>query len=582
MNRSKDKSANRFDRLNLIGWSFCLAAVIVVGRLFWVQVIQHGYYQKLADTSHNKKFQIPARRGEILAYDGDQVVPLVLNEKAHTVFADPRYISSAKNVSKELAPVLGVSVGDLQDQLTKDTAYVVLKRQVSSKVAKKIKELNLKGVGTVEGSRRVYPESTLASQLLGFVNSDGVGQYGLEQSLNGQLTGEAGQLNGATDVRGIPIATEDSIVQAPKDGDDLTLTIDRSIQAQAEFYLKEGVEKNNADSGSVIVMDPNNGDVKAMANYPTFKPGNYTNEKDVSVFKNAVVTDAYEPGSVVKIFTMAAALDKGAVTPNTTYMDYSKRKIDGYTIRNTGPVVTKERTMTEVIARSANTGTIFALEQLGGGSINNQAKETLHGYFTDRFRFGQLTGIQQTGESAGFVLKPANAPDVNYANMSFGQGVSMNMVQLTAALGSIANGGKYYRPTLVDKVRTSEGKTIEKEPHLVADNIIKDQTVKDIKKMMARVMVEGTGYVAARDGYSIYGKSGTAEVAKPEGGYYEDREIGSFFGFTSDENSTPYVIMVRVNNPKLSGDAVASSAVVPIFRDINNWLIDYYGIAPRK
>lgn len=558
-----------------------MVAAIVVGRLFWVQVIQHGHYKQLADNAHNKKFEIAPRRGEILAHDGDNIVPLVLNEKTYTVFADPRYVGNKKTVANQLSSALDMSTDAISQELNKDTAYVVLKRQVGKEAADKVKKLNLKGVGTTEGSRRVYPEGNLASQVLGFVNIDGVGQYGIEQALNKQIEGVPGHLNGATDVRGIPIATEDAIIEPPKNGDDLVLSLDRSIQAQAEYFLKRGVKANNGDSGSIIVMDPNNGQVKAMANYPTYDPAKYTSEKDVSIFKNNVVTDAYEPGSVVKIFTMSTALDKGAVTPNTTYVDYSKRKIDGYTIRNTGPVITKERTMTEVIARSANTGTIFALEQMGGGSINNRAKETLYGYFTDRFRFGQITGIEQTGESAGFVLKPINAPDVNYANMSFGQGVSMNMVQLTAALSSIANGGRYYKPTLIDQVR-SEDKTINKKPHLVADNIVKQKTVKDIKKMMARVMVEGTGWVAAREGYDIYGKSGTAEVARPEGGYYEDREIGSFFGFTSNKNDTPYVIMVRVNNPKLSGDAVASAAAVPIFRDMNNWLIDYYGIAPRK
>jgi len=568
-------------RLKIIGFSLCLIAVVIVGRLFYIQIILHGKYAKIAQSEHNKKFTVPAKRGEILARDGEEIVPLVLNEPAYTIFADPRYVTDPQQLAKRLHVILKLPTAQLLKQLQSPGAYVVLQHQADKKTAAKIKKAQLKGIGVSETTRRVYPENRLAAQLLGFVNSDGKGQYGVEQALDRTIAGKAGQLNGATDVRGIPIATEGSVVTSPVDGSNVVLTIDRSIQTQAEFFLRKGVQKTNAASGSVMVMDPRNGQIKALANYPTFEPRNYAKTANISVFQNRVVTDAYEPGSVVKVFTMSTALDKGAVTPNTTYLDYSKRKIDGYTIRNTGPEVVKRRSMTEVITRSANTGTIFALERLGGGSLNAKGKQALYGYFTDRFRFGQTTGIEQTGESRGFVLPPKGAPDVNYANMSFGQGVSMTMVQLAAALSSIANDGTYYKPTIIDQIQKADGHIVQKQPTVVAENILKPKTIKQIKAMMETVVEQGTGRPAYRPGYRIAAKTGTAQVAKPSGGYYEDREIGSFFDFAPLDDAQ-YVIIVRVDNPRLGADAVASAAAAPIFADMSNWLIDYYGIPPRK
>ncbi len=583
MNRSelKNNKFSNLSRLQIIGWGFCVVGALIVFRLFYVQVIQHSKYSKLAENEQTKKFEIPAKRGEILAKDGSELVPLVLNEPAYTIYADPSAVANVEKTANQLTPLISRDKNELIKLLSlRKTSYVSLERQASTEQANKIKGLKLKGIGLTEISKRVYPEGDLAAHVLGFVNNDGQGQYGIEQAMNKRIGGTKGQLNGATDVRGIPIATEGSVVKQPKNGNDIILTIDRSIQTQAEFFLKKGLDNAKSTSGSILVMDPQTGRVVALANAPTFNPEDYSKQKDASVFQNTAITSAYEPGSVVKVFTMSAALNEGVITPETTYLDYSKRIIDGYTIKNTGPVVTKQRSMTEVITKSANTGTIFALEQLGGGDINSKAKETLHGYFTDRFRFGSVTGIEQTGESAGFVLKAQNAPDVNYANMSFGQGVSMSMIQLATGLSAIANSGKYYKPTLIDSYRNEKGIEKKNKPVVVAENIIKDKTADQVKAMMETVVTQGTARSAARAGYRIGAKTGTAEVAKSDGGYYDDREIGSVFGITPLE-SPRYVIIVRVDNPKIAG-AVGSAAAVPIFAEMNNWLIDYYGILPTE
>jgi stage V sporulation protein D (sporulation-specific penicillin-binding protein) len=565
----------------MIIWSLMFIGAIIVSRLFYIQIIKGGDYKRLARSEHNKKFEIPAKRGEILANDGDQTVPLVLNEPAYVIFADPRYVEDKEKTAEKLSVILSESKQSIESKLRINGAYSVIASRADAKTKDKIKKLKLKGVGSSQVSKRVYTEGNLAAQALGFVNNDGAGQYGVEQAFNKQLSGQAGQLDGATDIRGVPIATEGSILKSPENGDSLVLSLDLSIQVQAEYFLEAGIKRTNADNGSIVIMNPDNGKIIAMANYPTFDPDNYSKQKDVGVFQNNVVSGAYEPGSVAKIFTMSTALEKGVVRPDTTYLDNSIRVIDDYKIRNTGPQITKQRSMTDVITRSANTGTIFALEQLGGGDINLKAKQQLYDSFTQRFKFGQKTGVEQTGEAGGIVGEPKQSSDVRYANMSFGQGVSMTMMQLAAATSSIANGGVYYKPTIIDKIKHSDGSIMQNQPKIVEKEVLSAKTIKEIKDMMRTVVgPEGSGYQAILPGYDIAGKTGTAEVAKPDGGYYKDREIGSFFGFTPTD-SPKYVIMVRVDRPKQS-DVFASRAAVGIFADMNKWLIDYYGIAPSR
>lgn len=579
--RINTKSTADSNRLKIVGWSLLFLGAIIIGRLFYIQIIKGSDYKQLARSEHNKKFEIPAKRGEILASDGDQTVPLVLNEPAYTVFADPRYVVDKDKTAQELSKVLDMQEKAIKSKLDVDGAYSVIAHRVDTKEADKIKKMKLKGIGASEGSKRVYTEGNLAAHTLGFVNNDGIGQYGIEQAFNKQIAGQAGQLDGATDIGGVPIATEGSIVKNPKDGDDLILSLDLSVQVQAEHFLKQGVDKTRADSASIVIMNPSNGKIIAMANYPTFDPDKYTKQKDISVFQNNVVSGAYEPGSVAKVFTMSTALEKGVVSPDTTYLDRSIRIIDDYKIQNTGPIITKQRTMTDVITRSANTGTIFALEQMGGGDINNKAKQALYDSFKDRFHFGTKTGVEQTGEADGILGTPKESSDVRYANMSFGQGVSMTMMQLTAAVSAIANGGTYYQPTLIDQIKKSDGSTTQNSPKVVKENVLSEKTVKQIKDMMRTVVgPEGSGYQAIIDGYDIAGKTGTAEIAKPGGGYYKDREIGSFFGFTPTDKPE-YVIMVRVDNPK-QPDVFGSRAAVGVFADMNKWLIDYYGVAPSR
>jgi len=571
-------------RITAIG-ALILALTCVIGlRLLYVQIVQHNRYTAQATTSQSRKFAIPAERGQIYAYDGDQVVPLVLNETFKTVYADPSLIKSKEKVAAVLAEVLGGSKSDYIAKLKTKGNYVVLAQKVPTSKGEALAKKDLLGVGITDQVYRTYPEGDLAAQVLGFVNNDGVGQYGIEGFMNKEIGGTDGLRQVKTDTRGNPIAIAGSVDRPAADGKSYVLTIDRNIQAEAEQALQAGVKNVGAKSGSVIVMDPNSGAIKAMANYPTFDPSDYGKVKDYSVFSNSVVTNQFEPGSGFKMFTMAAGLDTGKVKPDTTYTDTGKVELDGRVINNSHDKAWGVQSMTDVIEKSLNTGVVFVLRSLGGNpeAINLAGKKVLYSYF-QKFGFGQPTGVEQSGEAAGMVNKPTkiSGNDVNYANMTFGQGISATMIQMVTAASAIANGGKLYQPQLVAGVK--EGDTIKTfSPKVINSQVISKSAASDLVTMMEKVVQGkyGSGYKARMAGYTISGKTGTAQIPNPNGnGYREDRNIGTFIGFAPSK-SPKFIMMVRINEPNISG--FAESTTVPVFADIEKWLVTYMQIPPNS
>jgi len=567
-------------------------AVILIGgaffaRLFSLQVVSGDYYRNQARSEQLKKFEIPATRGQIFMLDGSEVVPVVLNQNQPTLYADPEFVEDPALTAKKLAEVLGGKSGDYLDLLVVDGKYVVLEKKLTPKQVEAVEALELSGVGLQDATYRVYPEGGLAAQTIGFVNNDGEGQYGIEQYLDDELAGTPGLLNAATDIRGIPLTTSDeNALINPDDGDNIVLTLDRQIQQYTQTALKKGVKASEAISGSAIVMDPNSGRIIAMANYPTFEQEKYSKvpADEASRYLNRVVTDGYEAGSVVKPFTMAAALNEGAVSPGTTYYDSGRVKVGDREIENAGNTGGVDRTMTEVIQKSVNTGVVYAFQQLGGGDINRQARDTLYEYFINRYGLGNITGIAQSLEAPGQVFSPDHPEgnDVRYANMTFGQGMTVSMVQLVSAYSSLVNGGTYYKPYLIDqRIDTRSGDIAHAEPTALRDDVISDKTSRQIVSMMEKVVKLGGGAVAKRDGYRIGGKTGTSQVLEADGTYSEFREVGTFIGYGASDDKIDYVIMIRVDEPKIGGYA-GTVAAAPIFADISNFIIDNQQIQPRS
>ncbi len=570
-----------------LGYGLIVAVVaIFLVRLFYLQVIRHDYYKNTALSGQFKQYEVPAKRGVIEAYNGSERVPIVLNEVKYTLFADPVYVKDKREAAEKVQAIVGGKTEDIEKSLEADSRYVVLAKKLGKDEKEKIDKLEIKGIGTREQSYRTYPQGQMAASLLGFVNDEGEGKYGIEQALDKSLRGSPGQLKAITDARGVPlVSNKDNVVDDPEDGKRVVLTIDMSMQQQLEEVLKTGLENAKSGSGSVFVMEVNTGAVKAMANYPTYNPAEFFKVEDGNVFNNTNVSDAYEVGSVMKPLTMAAALNTGSIQANSTFYDSGVVQLDDAKITNVeeagGPGT---RTMADILRLSLNTGATWLLMQMGGGEVNAKARDTWHDYMVNKYRFSQNTNIEQGYESAGLVPDPTDGYGLNirYANSAFGQGMTATPIQMGAALASVINGGTYYRPRLVDEYIDNDGKVEKQNPDIVQTNVVSQQTGDTIRGFMENVINSNHKVYGfnLRSGYMVGGKTGTAQIAKPGGGYYEDRYNGSFTGFVGGDKPQ-YVVVVRVNEPHVPGYA-GSKAAGPIFSATANMLIDNFGVLPKS
>lgn len=571
----------KMSRTNILGLALLLAFSAIVVRLFQLQIIDNEKYLALADAEQMKRFEIPAQRGLIYAMDGKTPTKLVMNESIYTVFADPQMIKDDEKseIISKIKEVAGGNVRDGFESLLdkKESRYQILATKISRKQAEMIKESDFTGIGFQETSQRVYPEGQLASQVLGFVNSEG-GQYGIEGALNDELSGKDGQLKTVTDVSGVPLTIGSRDIDTPaEDGKNVVLSIDRNIQAQAEKILKNKLESSGAKDGSVIVMDPQTGKVMAMANYPTYNPAEFSTVTDASVFMNGTTTSAYENGSVIKSLTMAIGIDTGVVSPSDTYYNKDFVEIEDRTIKNAVLGHTGMITFQTAMNYSLNTGMVEIASRLGGGQINKTARDTMYNYYHDRFGLGEKTGVE-VYEEKGTVISPENAEGnaVRYSNMSFGQGMNTTMIQAASAFSSIINGGTLYKPIVINGEITSSGEYKQADAEVRQENVIKSTTSDQIRDVLvtARNSVGTTNDLA---GYRVGGKTGTSQTIE-NGGYVDYQTIGSYLGFGG--NNTPkFVIMVAVSGAgqNLQGTQDAG----PIFTELSNWMLTYLKIQPE-
>lgn len=571
----------KMSRTNILGLALLLAFSAIVVRLFQLQIIDNEKYLALADAEQMKRFEIPAQRGLIYAMDGKTPTKLVMNESIYTVFADPQMIKDDEKseIISKIKEVAGGNVRDGFESLLdkKESRYQILATKISRKQAEMIKESDFTGIGFQETSQRVYPEGQLASQVLGFVNSEG-GQYGIEGALNDELSGKDGQLKTVTDVSGVPLTIGSRDIDTPaEDGKNVVLSIDRNIQAQAEKILKNKLESSGAKDGSVIVMDPQTGKVMAMANYPTYNPAEFSTVTDASVFMNGTTTSAYENGSVIKSLTMAMGIDTGVASPSDTYYNKDFVEIEDRTIKNAVLGHTGMVTFQTAMNYSLNTGMVEIASRLGGGQINKTARDTMYNYYHDRFGLGEKTGVE-VYEEKGTVISPENAEGnaVRYSNMSFGQGMNTTMIQTASAFSSIINGGTLYKPIVINGEITSSGEYKQADAEVRQENVIKSTTSDQIRDVLvtARNSVGTTNDLA---GYRVGGKTGTSQTIE-NGGYVDYQTIGSYLGFGG--NNTPkFVIMVAVSGAgqNLQGTQDAG----PIFTELSNWMLTYLKIQPE-
>lgn len=587
MNQSATPSRSTEWRTKLWYAVLLVIAATFVLRLFYLQVIKHDYYKTAALEGQFKAYEIPAERGVIEAYDGEKRVPIVLNEPKFTLFADPQYVEDPATAALEVQKIIGGDAAEYEEAMQADTRYAILAKKLSPEVSDKINELDLKGIGTREASYRTYPQGNFASHVLGFVNDEGEGKYGIEQFANDQLQGTPGQLKAITDASGVPLVSNpDNIITAPEAGKRLVLTIDISMQRQLEEILKNKVQAAKSPSGSALIMEAKTGAIKAMATYPSYNPGKFFDVEDANRFNNQNVMIPLEVGSVMKPLTTGAALNSGAVTRNSSYFDPGYFTIDNATIENVEEVAgSGTRTVSDILQMSLNTGATWLLMQMGGGEINQKARNTWHDYMTNHYRFGKQTGIEQGFEAEGYVPDPSDGYGLNitYANTAFGQAMTATPIQMAGAVASVVNGGTYYRPRLIDRYIDQNGQEQVMQPEVVKENVVKPGVSKDVKELMQSVVERNYlvyGLPGLRDNYIIGGKTGTAQIANPAGGYYEDKFNGMFTGFVGGDE-VQYIIVARVNEPGIGGYA-GSRAAGPVFSDLATMLLDNFNVLPKS
>lgn len=579
-----DKYLNRVSRLRILTLCLLIAIATLVVRLFQIQILMHAKYTEMAYKEQVKKLVIPAKRGLIYTLDNGRPSPIVLNTTVYKMFIDPMVVKDEPGIKAALYEEARANIyqeDKLNDKFTnKKSRYQVVAINLSRQQAEKIKAKKLFGVGFQALSKRVYPESELAAQLLGFVNAEG-GQYGVEGALNHRLAGQDGVLESVTDIAQVPLTIgEQNTHRAAVDGDNLVLTIDKNIQAQVEKSIFAAADKIGADNISVLVLNPKNSQILAMASYPTFDPSNYASTKDIKLFNNPVTMLLYEPGSVMKTFTLAMALNENIVQPQSYFYNTDLVRVADRTIVNAIKGKTGWITMQTAMNYSLNTGMVEILARAGGGQINSKSNRLLYSYLHDRFRLGLRTGVE-IPDAPGLIISPdqqeGNA--VRYSNMTFGQGLNLTMLQVANAYAALVNGGNFYQPTIIAGLIQPNGEFMPAEPRVSSGQIIKSQTSQSMRQVLQEVRrVDRTGRFD-RIGFNIGGKTGTSETLDAQGKYTKTQTIASYLGHGGGRQAE-YVIMVQVGakGRYLTGGAHAA----PIFGEISNWLLTYLKIQPKE
>jgi cell division protein FtsI/penicillin-binding protein 2 len=552
-----------------------LAFTVIVGRLFLLQVIWAKDYQATAADQYTLIKRLTANRGEIKITDRytNQPYTVATSIQRDLAFAVPPEILDPEQYVKSVSEILGLDPAETAEKISDKTKkYVVLKRQLTDAEEQKLKELKLAGLNFEPETIRFYPEKTFLSQVLGYVGYQGdekTGRYGIEQYFNDQLAGKSGSVDQEKDAGGVWIFGGKRDIVPAINGNNVILTIDKNIQFQSETILKEAVEKHGADSGSIIVMDPKTGAVLAMATYPSFDPNEYSKVKNPQLFSNQPTVNNYEPGSIFKPITMAAAINEGKITPDTTYVDPGELHIGTYTIRNSDSKAHGTQTMSQVLEESLNTGVVFAKDKIGDKTFYNYVK---------RFGFGQQTGIELP-EAKGDLSGLAGDIEVNYATATFGQGISVTPIQLMQAYTALANGGKMMKPYIVQATIDPGGKVKTTTPQMVAQ-VISPSTASMVSAMLVNVVELGHGKRAGVKQYYVAGKTGTAQVPREDGrGYDPNNNIGSFIGYAPVEDPK-FLALVRINHPR--DVTFAETTAAPTFGSLAQFILNYYSVPPTR
>lgn len=596
-------------RIRILKHVVFVAFAIIVVRLFFIQIIEHNDWVAKAEEQHTLLETIVAKRGEIYMMDRNEPVAVVLNQTAYQIIIDPSITEKDRLESALEANAKDYISADLDAIYNQEgLRYAIVAKNVPRAAAEKIAEEDISAVYFQKNNQRVYPEGELASGLLGFVNADGLGQYGAEGSFNKILSGKDGLLKATTDVNKVALSIGKDNTKIPaEDGKNIVLSIDRGLEKGVERLAAEAIDKTAATNASVLIMNPSTGEILTMANLPNYDPANYANVADARAYLNYTIDEPYEPASICKNFAFSAAINEGVMTPDTTYFNQHYEEVDDWKIWNAEQRSSLYGTLTmrQALYWSLNTGSIYALKLLGGdpSRITQQGREKLFDYYHNKFRLGNITGVELI-EAEGFIPDPNEGwgRDSTYANLTFGQNLGITMLQTATAFSAVVNGGTWRTPSVV-KGELKDGEIVplntssiddvagedtaehgRKEGEAIAagsfegkveDKILTDET----STMMRGMLVNNRSYKNDRAGYDIGGKSGTAQVVR--NGAYDDsfaELVGSYIGFIAPSGGMPqYVIMTRMWG---EGQSIGSGDAMDLFDALYPYLIDYFKIKP--
>ena len=549
------RAANR--RVRLLIAAFAVVFALAFARVGWLQAVKAHALDRLATSQHRVDVDLPARRGTIYDRLG---VELAIGERAVTVYANPKEIREPRLVALAVERDLGVDAGMLLPLLSdRSRGFVYVQRQADPEKAAVLQRRGIVGLGFYPEERREYPQRGVAAEMVGYAGVDNRGLAGLELEVEHVLRGQGGSKTIVKDPFG---RTLDVIESEPRrDGRDVWLTIDHTIQGQVESILADTRESWDAQSASAVVMDPRTGAILALAVEPGYD-GNRFPKVPRERQRNRAVTDTYEPGSTFKVVTISAVLESGIASPSTRFtLPYSLQVADRV-IHDAVERDTQTMTVAQILSQSSNVGIITLAFQLQQARLTEWIK---------RFGFGRPTGIEFPGETKGIVLPPEKWSGSTIGNVPIGQGIAVTPLQMVAAYGVIANGGTWVQPHLVERI---EG---ERATEPKRRRVVSEETARQVRRMLRDVVEEGSGTAAQVPGYRIAGKTGTAAKPDETGGYSESRYVASFVGFVP-ASKPRLVILVTVDEPR--GAIWGGTVAAPAFAEIAEFALQYMEIPP--
>lgn len=551
-------------RIGLLFVCFFVMAVVLSGRLVYWQVLRRAELVEQATAQVRQAESVAARRGHIYDHDGNLLATTVA---LNSVYALPRHVSEKSQVARALSRALGSDAEVIRAKLESGAEWIYLARRVPEEASAVVRALEIPGIGLQPEPKRVYPNDRVAAALLGFVNDDGAGQSGVEARYDKVLGGVPGRLVLERDPARRALAVGVRELEPAIDGADLVLTLDLVIQNAAERELERAVKAEKATGGTIIVLEPDTGAILAIASTPGFDPNAFS-RADPEGFRDRAVSWTYEPGSTLKSVTIAAALNEHAVEPRTTYEDRGYAVIGGRTLHNAQGRVYGVLDISGILERSANAGAVFVAQRLGA--------DRLYRYLMD-FGFGRPTGVDLAAEAAGAVRRLDDWYPVDVGTAAFGQGLSVTPLQLAAAYGAIANGGTLYRPYVVAELRSPSG--VQRVAPQAIRRVIAPETAATMRELLTNAIDRGIAQGASVVGYSVAGKTGTAQIASPDGRYVDNEYISSFTGMLPARDPR-FVALVVLERPqsRLLGTVTAMTA----FRGLAEDLVRHARVEPDR